>query len=76
MWDHFGWGHFGWNKDNFAKQRINPNRQEIKAYCKEYGLNRKAAKKGLRMAKMMRKNWVVLRKARYDAYKAGREPLR
>ncbi|KKM61139.1 hypothetical protein LCGC14_1534700 [marine sediment metagenome] len=71
LWDHFGWGYFGWNKGNLPKQRINPSRQEIRAYCKEFGLTRKAAKKGLRRAKMWRKNWAAIRKARYDGWKAG-----
>ena len=72
LWDHFGWGHFGHNIDKLFKQRLNPERLSLKAYCKEFGLTRKAAKKGFRRAAMDRKNWIAVRKARYDGWKAGR----
>jgi len=69
LWDHWGWGR---NPSHFFYRRINPERQALGDYCKEHGLTRKAAKKGFRKAKMWRKNWAAIRKARYDGWKKGR----
>lgn len=75
LWSHFGWGWHGWNIDKVSWRRINADRQALKAYCAEFGITRKAAKKGFRHAAMDRKNWANIRRARRDAYLAGREPI-
>ena len=70
LWDHWGWGLY--HDSRFFKRRLNPERQALADYCREFGLTRKAAKKGFRRAAMDRKNWIAIRKARYDGWKAGR----
>ena len=69
LWTHWGWGLH--HDSRYFKQRINPGRQALDEYCKEFSLTRKAAKKGFRRAAMFRKNWTAIRKARYDGWKAG-----
>jgi len=72
LWLHWGWGGYKWHPERYRVQIFNPDRQAIKAYCIEHGITRKQAIKGFRKAKMWRRNWTALRKARYDAHKAGR----
>ncbi len=75
LWSHFGWGWHGHSIDKLFHQRSNYDRQALAAYCMEHKITRKAAKKGFRRAAMWRKNWANIRRARRDAYKAGREPI-
>jgi len=70
---HFGWGWYGHSIDKVhTGPRFNPQRRNISAYCREYGVSRKVAKKQQRAIKRGKKNRRDLQRASRDARKAGR----
>ena len=75
VWSRFGWGWFGHAKDNLKYAITSPQRQQIKAYCKLYGTDRKSAKKQDRRARMKVSELAKMRRAAREAYKQGRQPV-
>ncbi len=75
IWQHMGWGWHGYSTDKLHYTKVSGERQSIKAYCNQYGISRKAAKKGARKAKMWNIERVKLRRALTAAGKSKREPV-
>ena len=71
---HWGWGWHGHSVDKVHTNRVNPGRRQISAYCREYGLTRKAVKKQQKAIKRYHYRRKQLRAALADARKAGRAP--